>query len=177
MPDTSRPNLLFITSDQQRGDCFGFEGRKVKTPHLDLLAREGTVFGQCITPNPVCQPTRASLLTGQLPRTHGVDDNGLDLPPETGEKGFAGALSRSGYQTALLGKAHFATSHTFKATGTPECRHSMDRFGEDWNGPYMGFDYVELVVEGHNQWDPMPPPFGQHYELSLIHISEPTRLC
>ena len=51
-----------------------------------------------------------------------------------------------------------------EATGTPECRHSMDRFGEDWNGPYMGFDHVELVVEGHNQWDPMPPPFGQHYE-------------
>jgi arylsulfatase A-like enzyme len=164
MPEVDRPNLLFITSDQQRADCFGFEGRKVKTPHLDLMAQKGTVFGQCITPNPVCQPTRASLLTGQLPRTHGVADNGLDLPPETGEKGFAGALSQAGYHTALLGKAHFATSHTFAATGTPECRHSMDQFGEDWNGPYMGFNYVELVVEGHNQWDPMPPPFGQHYE-------------
>ncbi len=122
MSDTSRPNLLFITSDQQRADCFGFEGRKVKTPHLDLMARQGTVFGQCITPNPVCQPTRASLLTGQLPRTHGVADNGLDLPPETGEKGFAGALSRSGYQTALLGQApsHFSVhcihGHVFTFT-------------------------------------------------------------
>ena len=161
---TGRPNLLFITSDQQRADCFGFEGRKVHTPHLDLMAEHGTVFRQCITPNPVCQPTRASILTGLLPRTHGVADNGLDLPTETGEKGFAGSLTKAGYRTALIGKAHFATAHTFKATGTPECRHSMNRYGDDWHGPYMGFEYVELVVEGHNIFPPMAPPFGQHYE-------------
>ena len=35
-----RPNIIIITSDQHRGDCFGFEGRKVKTPHLDQLAQE-----------------------------------------------------------------------------------------------------------------------------------------
>ena len=34
---TKRPNILFITSDQQRGDCYGFAGRNVKTPHLDRL--------------------------------------------------------------------------------------------------------------------------------------------
>ena len=38
----TRPNVLFITSDQQRGDCYGFEGRRIKTPHLDGLARDGT---------------------------------------------------------------------------------------------------------------------------------------
>ena len=47
----SRPNILFITSDQQRGDCYGFEGRQLKTPHLDQLARDGTRFSACITPN------------------------------------------------------------------------------------------------------------------------------
>jgi arylsulfatase A-like enzyme len=40
-------NILFITSDQQRADCYGFMGRKVKTPHLDMLAREGTHFTSC----------------------------------------------------------------------------------------------------------------------------------
>ena len=44
-----RPNIVLITSDQQRGDCYGFEGRKVKTPHLDLLAKQGTRFSSCIT--------------------------------------------------------------------------------------------------------------------------------
>lgn len=157
-------NIVFITSDQQRGDCVGFEGRRVKTPHLDLMAEQGTRFGACITPNNVCQPTRASILTGLLPRTHGVADNGLDLPRATGEQGFAGRLSRAGYRTAMIGKPHFATSHTFEPTGTPECRGSMHLYGEDWYGPYMGFDYVELVVEGHNQWPPERPPSGQHYE-------------
>ncbi len=159
-----RPNILIITADQQRGDAFGFEGSQVKTPHLDLMAEEGTVFGACITPNPVCQPARASILTGLLPRTHGVADNGIDLPIDTGEAGFSGQLAAHGYTTGYIGKAHFATSHTFDPTGSPECRGSMDRYGEDWHGPYMGFDYAELVVEGHNRWDPARPPSGQHYE-------------
>lgn len=63
---TNRPNILLITSDQQRDNCFGFEGRKVKTPHLDLMARQGARFAACITPNNVCQPSRASMLTGLL---------------------------------------------------------------------------------------------------------------
>ena len=112
-------NVLFITSDQQRGDCYGFEGRNKKTPHLDRLARDGTRFSACITPNLVCQPSRASILTGLLPYTHGVSDNGIDLEPKLGEAGFAGAFARAGYRTGYIGKAHFATSHTFAPTGTP----------------------------------------------------------
>ncbi|HET7298778.1 MAG TPA: sulfatase-like hydrolase/transferase, partial [Burkholderiales bacterium] len=153
-----RPNLVFITSDQQRGDCYGFEGRKVKTPHLDRMARAGTRFSACITPNLVCQPSRASILTGLLPYTHGVSDNGIDLDPKVGEAGFAGAFAGAGYRTGYIGKAHFATSHTFKPTGTPECRNSDQ--DPDWYGPYMGFEHVELVVEGHNHWPPMKPPRG-----------------
>lgn len=155
-------NVLFITSDQQRGDCYGFEGRKVRTPHLDALASGGTRFSACITPNLVCQPSRASILTGLLPYTHGVSDNGIDLDPKIGEAGFAGAFAKAGYRTGYIGKAHFATSHTFRPTGTPECRLSDQP--QDWTGPYMGFDYVELMVEGHNHWPPMKPPRGQHYE-------------
>ncbi len=161
---TRRPNFLFITADQHRGDCFGFEGRKVSTPHLDDLAGDGTVFSACMTVNPICQPARASMLTGLLPRTHGVSDNGIDLDPKLGEAGFAGTLSAAGYQTELIGKAHFSTSHNFEQSGTPECRDSMQNYGEDWHGPYMGFDYLEMVVEGHNAHVPLAPPNGQHYE-------------
>ena len=158
----SGTNILFITSDQQRGDCYGFEGRRVRTPHLDALARDCTRFAACITPNLVCQPSRASILTGLLPLTHGVSDNGIDLTPGIGEAGFAGTLAAAGFDTGYIGKAHFATSHTFKATGTPECRNSDQ--DPDWYGPYMGFRHVELMVEGHNHWPPMTPPRGQHYE-------------
>lgn len=157
-------NVLFITSDQQRGDCYGFEGRKVRTPHLDEMARKGTRFQACITPNLVCQPSRSSILTGLLPLTHGVSDNGIDLPAETAERGYAATLARHGVRSALIGKAHFTTSHTFEPTGSPECRESSANYGDDWYGPYMGFQHLELMLEGHNHFPPMLPPRGQHYE-------------
>ncbi|MEO3480415.1 sulfatase-like hydrolase/transferase [Phaeobacter sp. CAU 1743] len=160
----TRPNILLISADQQRADCFGFMGRKVKTPHLDQLAADGTHFTACITPSVVCQPARASILTGQLCRTHGVHDNGIDLNPEKGEKGWAGAMAAAGYETSFFGKAHFSTYHTYDPTGTPECLRSSAQYGEEWNGPYMGFQHLELMLVGHNWWAPEKPPAGQHYE-------------
>ena len=160
----TRPNFLLVSADQQRGDCLGVEGRRIKTPHLDQLAAHGTRFGAAITPCVVCQPARASILTGLLPRTHGVHDNGIDLDPATGERGFAGTLAAAGYDTAFFGKAHFATYHTFGATGTPESLISSADYGPDWYGPYMGFEHVEIMVVGHNWFPPERPPKGQHYE-------------
>jgi arylsulfatase A-like enzyme len=159
-----RPNILLITSDQQRADCYGFEGRKVKTPHLDLMARQGTRFSACITPNVVCQPSRASMLTGMLPSTHGVSDNGIDLPAEVGEGGFGGVLAHAGYATGMIGKAHFATYMTFAPTGSPECVESSRDFPPPWRGPYMGFGEVDMMLLGHNYWLPYKAPRGLHYE-------------
>jgi len=160
-----RPNIILITSDQQRADCNGFENPEVRTPHLDQLARDGTRFSACMTPNLVCQPSRASILTGMLPLTHGVWDNGVDLEPRIGENGFAGTLARNGYHSAFIGKAHFATKATFAPTGTPECNKSQAKYGPDWYGPYMGFEHVELSVFGHmHRTRPLErPPMG-HYE-------------
>ena len=163
-PDMNRPNFLIISADQQRADCLGVEGRRIKTPHLDQLAADGTRFAACITPCVVCQPARASILTGQLCRTHGVHDNGIDLDPSVGERGFSGALAGAGYATAFFGKAHFSTYHTFEPTGTPECIASSANYSENWNGPYMGFDTVELMLVGHNWFLPEKPPRGHHYE-------------
>lgn len=160
----TRPNILLISGDQHRADCFGFEGRNIKTPHLDQLAADGTHFSNCITPTVVCQPARASILTGQLCRTHGVHDNGIDLDPVVGEKGFAGAMAAAGYETSFFGKAHFSTYHTFEPTSTPECLKSSAKYPDTWNGPYMGFNHVEMMLVGHNWFLPEKPPHGQHYE-------------
>ena len=165
----TRPNIVLITSDQQRADCFGFENAQVRTPHIDRLAREGTRFAACITPNLVCQPSRASILTGLLPLTHGVWDNGVDLDPAVGGRGFAGTLAAAGYSTALIGKAHFATKATFQPTGTPECNKSQSRYGPAWFGPYMGFQHVELCGLGHlHRTRPLEQPPVGHYERWLL---------
>lgn len=143
-----KPNILFITSDQHRADAFGFENSELRTPHLDSLASEGTRFSACITPNLVCQPSRASILTGLLPLTHGVYDNGVDLDPAIGEAGFAGRLNAAGYRTAIIGKAHFSSKNTFQPSGTPECRSSTALYDAGWMGPYMGFGHAELANLG-----------------------------
>lgn len=144
----NRPNILFITTDQQRADCMGYENSQLKTPHLDALAKSGTRFSNCISPSIVCQPARAAILTGRLPLTNGVWDNGVDLDPKMGDEGIAAQLSKNGYKTSFVGKAHFSSKITFTPTGTPEDRKSASNFPDDWVGPYMGFEHVELAALG-----------------------------
>lgn len=169
----TKPNIILVTTDQHRGDCFGFEGRRVKTPHLDAFSRHATRFANCTTANPICQPSRASILTGLYPLTHGVRDNGIDLPTGTGEAGWAGQLAAAGYGTAFIGKAHFSTTRTFAPTGRPECQSSARNYDVDsWFGPYMGFGHVELMLMGHFNLLPKPPPDALHYETWLFADGE-----
>jgi len=114
-----RPNILWFVGENLTHDLGSYGAKNVRTPHLDALAAQGVRFNACITPNLVCQPSRASMRTGLLPLTHGVWDNGVDLDPRVGDQGFAGTLARAGYSTAFFGKAHFATKATFAPTGTP----------------------------------------------------------
>ena len=159
-----KTNILIISADSHRHDYLGVTGCKVKTPNLDALAKSGVRFGSCITPSVACQPARASILTGQLCRTHGLHDDGLDLHPTIGDKGFAGTLSAAGYDTSLFGKAHFSHYHPKAPSGTPECVLSSAKYDSDWNGPYMGFEHVELTLESKGRFAPEMPPRGQHYE-------------
>lgn len=159
-----RPNFLIISADQHRGDCLGIEGRNVRTPNLDRMAEKGTRFTSAICPAPVCQPARASILTGQLCRTHGVHDNGIDLDEETGARGFAGTLAKAGYNTGFFGKAHFSSYDAREPTGRPESILSSVDYGPDWTGPYMGFEHVQLMLSGPSSHPPLAPPKGLHYE-------------
>src|SRR4051795_11540659 len=81
-PTAQPPNILFIIADQWRAQAFGFAGDpNVKTPNLDRFERQCVNFTQAIAGMPVCSPTRASLLTGQRPHTHGVFINDVPLDP------------------------------------------------------------------------------------------------
>jgi arylsulfatase A-like enzyme len=123
-------------------------------------------FSNCITPNVVCQPARASILTGLLPLSHGVYDNHVSLDPKIGEQGWAGTLSKNGYRSAFIGKGHFGENPNATPFGAPESRKESANFPQDWSGPYMGFQHVEMMILGH--WhDLLPcekPPRGHHFE-------------
>ncbi|MGA0406870.1 MAG: sulfatase-like hydrolase/transferase, partial [Limisphaerales bacterium] len=71
-----RPNILFIMSDDHTTQAVGAYARTLKplnpTPELDRLASEGIVFDNAFCVNAICTPSRASIITGQYPHTHGV---------------------------------------------------------------------------------------------------------
>jgi choline-sulfatase len=102
---TSRPNVLFLMSDEHRADVTGYEGDPViRTPVLDELARTGVVFRNAYTPAPICIPARQALMAGQLPRTCGCEVFAQDLPP--GHLTFARRFAQGGYATVACGKLH-----------------------------------------------------------------------
>jgi arylsulfatase A-like enzyme len=110
MAEAARPNILFICTDQQRYDALGCYGNgQIQTPAIDGLAGEGVLFEQCYVQNPVCAPSRASLLTGRYPRAHGLWANGVALPRH--ETIFTRVLADAGYDCGLIGKLHLAACY------------------------------------------------------------------
>lgn len=108
---TNRPNILWLMPDEWRHDCLGAAGNPIlQTPHLDILARRGALIRGAHCDAPICQPSRASLMTGKSVTGHGLRDNELSplvngqrFPSaETGT--FAQKLQQAGYRTAAVGK-------------------------------------------------------------------------
>ena len=105
MPKSSRPNFLMFITDQHRADFLGCYGHPVlRTPNIDSIAARGTAFDRFYVASPVCQPNRASLMTGRMPSVHDVRSNGISLSMEVVT--FVDLLRDAGYQTALIGKSH-----------------------------------------------------------------------
>lgn len=105
----SKPNILFIISDQHNCRAMGWTGQTpALTPNLDRIAGQGTAFTSAITPNPVCGPARYCLYSGQYSSTNGVLIN--EAPPSPFVP-LAEQLRRKGYATANIGKLHATPFH------------------------------------------------------------------
>jgi arylsulfatase len=101
----SRPNVLFILSDQHNAKCMGhLDHPDVKTPNLDRLAAQGTRFSCAITQNPICTPSRVSWLSGQYCHNHGY--YALSGPNPGGLPTVLGHFRAAGYTTGAIGKIH-----------------------------------------------------------------------
>jgi arylsulfatase A-like enzyme len=114
------PNILFIFTDDQRPDTIRALGNPIiETPALDALVREGTTFTRAVSPNPICYPSRAEVLSGCSGFRNGVGplDAGSRLKPELVT--WPRALLNAGYNTWYVGKWHLAgkpTEHGFGET-------------------------------------------------------------
>ena len=103
-------NVLLLWTDEQRPDTIAAYGdRKVQTPNLDRLAAGGALFEQAYCTQPVCNPSRASVLTGVYPHTHGVLANRMTLPHTYPT--IAELLKPHGYACGYAGKWDLGWEH------------------------------------------------------------------
>ena len=148
----TRPNILLITTDQQRYDTIHAAGFDYMiTPNLDRLAAEGCIYTNAYSPNPVCLPARHNLITGLSARYHSFDDNYFDdshqipyhLPT------FAQMLSDNGYDTIAIGKMHFQPYRRHNGFNRLLLMDEIPRFREDDDyAIYLknnGYDYLQSL--------------------------------
>lgn len=154
---TNRPNvLLIITDDQGHGDLGFHSNPKIRTPHLDRLARESVRF-EFFCVSPVCAPTRASLMTGRYNYRTGVVDTYLGramMYPD--EVTLAEVLGAAGYHTGIFGKWHLGDNYPMRP---------MDQ----------GF-HESLVLKGGGIGQPSDPPGGgSYFDPILQHNGQPVK--
>ena len=168
-----RPNFLLIITDQHRADHLGCYGNSIlKTPAIDAIATEGVCFDRFYVTSAICQPNRATLMTGRPPSLNGVRHNGIALSLDAVT--FVERLRESGYRTALVGKSHLQNMTDRPALIAGGKGEALRRHGgrydqeistqwknpqHDLDYPYYGFETCDLAndhsdqVEGHySRW-------------------------
>ncbi len=125
----TKPNIIYILADDMGYADAGFNGcKEIKTPHIDSIAQGGTILKSYYV-QPVCSPTRSTLMTGRYPSSTGVYSVvrphapwGLKLEEQT----LAQALRSVGYETAISGKWHLGE---FEAAYRPTQRGFDHQYG------------------------------------------------
>jgi len=191
---TDQPNVLFVLTDQQRGDSLGVDPAcprtengdpLVHTPTLNELAGKGTQFRRAYTPISSSIPARRCLWTGQTPATNGCPN--WTTEPWDFERTLPATLTDAGYQTRLVGKTH----------SLPQRNHFGFEHLELHAGLRDDDDYDEWLAEqttgntdeishgvGRNSWDARPwhLPETQHptnwttdRAIEFVEKRDPTR--
>lgn len=110
--DQTRPNIIFILTDDHRWDALGVAGNKIiQTPNLDQLANNGLYFKNAYVTTSICCVSRASLLTGQYESRHQINDFKTDLSPAAFQKTYPMVLKKAGYKIGFVGKYGVGLNH------------------------------------------------------------------
>jgi len=109
-PSPPKPNIVIILADDLGIECLAtYGGKSHETPNIDALAGQGMRFTHCFS-NPLCSPSRATLLTGRYPFRHGLTEviydpkRHADTFLSTDQPSFPRQLQKAGYATAIAGK-------------------------------------------------------------------------
>jgi arylsulfatase A-like enzyme len=139
-----QPNVLLIWTDEQRADTLACYGNEViQTPHLNALAERSFVFENAYCTQPVCTPSRASILSGLWPHTHGCVSNNTALP--AGVQTLAELMNEE-YHCAYYGKWHLGDEIV--------AQHGFEEWVSLEDGPYRPFfsrpEYFERFSDYHH---------------------------
>ena len=132
-PRAGRPDVLVIMCDQLNASVLSCYGGPVATPHIDRIAQRGVRFNQAICTTPFCSPSRASLITGLYPHSHGIvyNVNRRDYPAIPSPPNQEGIKAADVTTEKLLGAAGYATHHYGKwHLGDEDLPYYADMFGE-----------------------------------------------
>ncbi|MBX3597477.1 MAG: alkaline phosphatase family protein [Rhizobiaceae bacterium] len=138
-----RPNLLFITCDQWRGECLSAAGHSVvRTPNADALAKEGVLFRRHYAGAAPCSPARASIYTGLYQMNNRVCRNGT--PMDARHYTLAQAARALGYDPTLFGYTDVSPD--------PRNFPANDPLLKTYEGVLPGFTVRQLLPEHQKQW-------------------------
>ena len=153
-----KPNIVYILLDDAGFSDLGSYGSEVKTPNIDKLAENGLLYNN-LTVNPMCSPTRASLLTGRNHHSVGMGNiANFDLGPESHTQGLlkdeaatsGEILKENGYSTFAVSKWHAAPADEITPAGPFD------------NWPLaQGFERYYGILESHSD----------HFNLSSSMIT------
>jgi arylsulfatase A-like enzyme len=179
----ARPNLVLMHS-HDTGRHLGVYGAGVPTPNLMRIAREGVVFRQAFCASPGCSSSRASLMTGQWPHTHGliglVHRGWRMSDPKNSH--LSHLLSNAGYNTQLIGFQH-EVPDAAQELGYKNVIHS-DKLnfhsrarGEaavKWieNAPAEPFFLNVGFVETHREFLPVEPPDDERFTAPVSWLPD-----
>ncbi|MFN4243732.1 MAG: sulfatase-like hydrolase/transferase [Tepidisphaerales bacterium] len=181
-PADRRPNLLLITTDQQRFDTIAAAGaRHMLTPNLDYLLESGVHFSRCYTDSPVCAPARSTLLTGRHHHNNPPGIGHFNQPStERPDLTLPAVLTRAGYQTASVGKLH---AHPPRATYGYEFTEILeDYYRYMARHPHLGRPMAHGL--GQNQMQPALATVDEAHSLTrwtvdraidFLETRDPTR--
>jgi arylsulfatase A-like enzyme len=153
--DAPKPHIVFILSDDQGSYDVSYKSGEIKTPEIDKLALAGTQLDQFYV-QPVCSPTRASLMTGRYPIRYGLQVGVIrpwakyGLPLE--ERLLPVVLKENGYRTIICGKWHLGS---FEESYWPMKRgfdsHTGHLFGAIDYNTHIREKKLDWYVNGVNQ--------------------------
>ena len=158
-----RPNILFIFADDLGwGDVGAYGNRRIRTPHLDRLAAEGTLFTQFYVNGSVCSPSRTAVMTGQYPARHRVHGHfatdelnaGRDMPNwlDPTVATLPRVLKEAGYATGHFGKWHLGSGRDAPDPGAYgiDDHRTVNSSGSGWtdeNSPDFRARSTGLIVD------------------------------